>query len=79
MDFENAVVVSSFPNQETAEAAVSLLKSEGVDAVIGADGAGGELPNLELARGVRVYVQSENEEFARALLEQGADDVDDGS
>lgn len=76
MDFENAVVVSSFPNQETAEAAVSLLESEGVDAAISADGAGGELPNLELARGVRVYVQAQDEEFARALLEQGGEPDD---
>lgn len=74
MDFENAVVVSTFSNHETAEAAVSLLKSEGVDAVIRSDDAGGELPNLELARGVHVLVQSEDAEFAKALLQQGADD-----
>ncbi len=77
MDFENAVVVSTFPNHETAEAAVSLLQSEGVEAVISSDDAGGEIPSLELARGVRVLVQRENEEFARGLLNQGADQGDD--
>ena len=71
MDFENAVVVGTYSNHETAEAAVSLLRSEGVDAVIQSDDAGGELPNLELARGVRVLVQSEDEEFARGLLTAG--------
>lgn len=71
MDFENAVVVATFPNHETAEAAVSLLKSEGVDAAISSDDAGGELPNLDLGRGIRVYVQSDNAEFAKALLQQG--------
>jgi hypothetical protein len=76
MDFENAVIVASFPNLETAEAAVSLLASEGVEAVISSDGALGELPNLELARGVRVYVQSEQAEFAKALLKQGEDDAE---
>ena len=73
MDFEKAVVVASYPNHETAEAAASLLRSEGVDAVVSADDAGGELPNLGLARRVRVVVQSENEAFARALLHQGED------
>jgi hypothetical protein len=72
MDFENAVVVSSFSNHETAEAAVSLLRSEGIEAEISADDAGGEIPSLDLAGGVRVYVSRDNEEFARALLEQGA-------
>jgi hypothetical protein len=74
MDFENAVVVSTFTNHETAEAAVSLLRSEDIEAIIQSDDAGGELPNLELARGVRVLVQAENAEFARGLLEQGAED-----
>jgi len=68
MDFENAVVVESFTSHELAEAAVSLLRSEGVDAVASADDAGGELPNLDLARGVRVLVPSESLEFARELL-----------
>ena len=73
MDFEKAVIVASYPNHETAEAAVSLLGSEGIDAVVSSDDAGGELPNLGVARRVRVLVQSENEAFARALLNQGED------
>lgn len=68
MDFEDAVVVESFSSHELAEAAVSLLRSEGVDAVVSADDAGGELPNLDLAGGVRVLVPSESLDFARELL-----------
>ena len=68
MDFEDAVVVESFSSHELAEAAVSLLRSEGVDAVMSADDAGGELPNLDLAGGVRVLVPSASLEFARELL-----------
>lgn len=68
MDFEDAVVVESFSSHELAEAAVSLLSSEGVDAVISADDAGGELPNLDLAGGVRVLVPSASLDFARELL-----------
>ena len=74
MDFETAVVVSTFPNREIAEAAVSLLASEGIEAVISSDDAGGELPNLDLGRGVRVFVNAESAEFAKALLEQGEED-----
>ena len=76
MDFENAVVVSTFPIRETAEAAVSLLQSEGIDAILHSDNAGGELPNLDVGGGVRVLVSRENLEFAKALLEQG--DAGDG-
>ena len=71
MDFENAVVVANFATHAMAEAAVSLLKSEGVEAVITSDDAGGELPNLDVGATIRVLVQSENEEFARGLLTQG--------
>ena len=74
MDFENAVVVANFGSHAMAEAAVSLLKSEGVAAVISSDDAGGELPNLDIGKKIRVLVQSENEEFARALLTQGEGD-----
>ncbi|MBW2422107.1 MAG: hypothetical protein JRH19_26480 [Deltaproteobacteria bacterium] len=68
MDFEDAVVVESFSSHELAEAAVSLLRSEGVEAVVSADDAGGELPNLDLAGGVRVLVPSASLDFARELL-----------
>ena len=66
--------MSTFPNREIAEAAVSLLDSEGIEAVISSDDAGGELPNLDLGRGVRVFVNAESAEFAKALLEQGEED-----
>lgn len=68
MDFETAILVATAPNRETAEAIVSLLASEGIDAVSSSDDAGGELPNLDLGRGVRVYVESRDAEFAKGLL-----------
>ena len=77
MDFENAVVVASFENPETAEAAASLLRSEGIDATVSADDAGGELPNLDFGRAVRVFVPAAEEEFARAILNQGDEDAGD--
>jgi hypothetical protein len=77
MNFETAVVVSTFSDKATAAAAVSLLQSEGIEAAIASDDAGGEIPSLDLARGVRVLVQEEHAEFAKALLEQGADSSDE--
>ena len=74
MDFENAVVVSTFANRQTAQAAVSLLESEGLEAAILSDDAGGELPNLDLGGRSRVYVAAKDEEFARGLLTQGDDE-----
>jgi len=69
MDFETAVIVGTYPNHETAEAIVSLLASENIEAVLQSDDAGGELPNLDLARGIRVYVRKEDAEFAKGLLD----------
>ena len=69
MDFERAVVVGTYPNHATAEAIVSLLASEGIEAVLLSDDAGGELPNLDVGGGIRVCVLDENAEFARGLLD----------
>lgn len=71
MDFENAVVLATYPNHETAEAIVSLLASEGIEAVATSDDAGGELPNLDVGRGVRVYVREEDAEFAQGVVSAG--------
>ena len=73
MDFEHAVVLGTYPNHETAEAIVSLLASEGVEAVLTSDDAGGELPNLDVGRGIRVYVQEADAEFAKGLLDAEPD------
>ena len=68
MDFENAVVATTFANHASAEAAVSLLASEGIEASISSDDAGGELPNLDVGRAIRVFVAAKDREFARGVL-----------
>jgi hypothetical protein len=80
-DEENAMpptpdaVVETFSEKSFAEAAVSLLLSEGIEAHIHSDDAGHELPNLDFARGVRVVVAPEDLERARAILNvAGGDD-----
>ncbi len=78
MDLERAVVVQSFATAATAEAAVGLLQSEGIDAMVRADDAGGTLPNLDLVRGAKVLVDAQNEERARELLNAGLDESETG-
>ena len=68
MDLESAVVVDTYSDRSFAESAVSLLESEGIDAIIRSDDAGHALPNLDLARGARVLVAPADAERARELL-----------
>ena len=65
MNFD-AVVVATFESHALADAAVSLLQSEGIEAAALADDAG-------------VVVPKEHAEFARALLNSGTSDPDSNS
>jgi len=67
-------VVETFSDRSFAEAAVSLLSSEGIEAHVHSDDAGHELPNLDFARGVRVVVAPEDLDRARAILNTAAGD-----
>ena len=69
---EGGVSVESFSDRSFAEAAVSLLALEGIAAQLDADDAGHELPNLDFARGVRVYVAEEDAERAVEILNAAA-------
>jgi hypothetical protein len=68
------VVIDSFSDKAFAEAAVSLLASEGIDAWIRADDAGGGLPNLDFAKGARVLVAEVDAERARGILNTAAEE-----
>jgi hypothetical protein len=56
-----------------AELIVGMLRSNGVSAVLSADDAGGQEPQLQLA-GVRVLVIPSDEAAARQLLATAGDD-----
>jgi hypothetical protein len=70
---EDRVVVESFSDKAFAEAAASLLESEGIASAIISDDAGGELPNLDFARGVRLLVAQADLESARGILNAAGD------
>jgi hypothetical protein len=61
------VSVAVVSSRAEAELIVGLLGSEGVRAVVGADDAGGQEPQLQL-QGVDVFVSSSDEAFARRVL-----------
>lgn len=74
MNLDQAAIVTTFQNHETAEAAASLLLSEGVETLIRSDDAGGELPNLDMGKSIRLLAEVESVEFARGVL--GLDGMD---
>jgi hypothetical protein len=68
MNLDDAIVLETFPNRIAAELAAGLLESEGVEAMVAADDAGGTYPMLQFIRGVRLLVYKEDEARAREIL-----------
>ena len=80
MNLDDAVVLETFSNRIEAEMAAGLLESEGVEAMVMADDAGGTYPMLQFIRGVRLMVFKEDVARAREILAdmaQGGDLVVD--
>ena len=57
-----------------AELIVGMLRSNGVEAILSADDAGGQQPPLQIA-GVRVLVTPSDEALARQLLADTGEDT----
>jgi hypothetical protein len=76
MDTEVEAVIETFSDKAFAEAAVSLLASEQIDAWIRSDDAGGGFPNLDFARGVRLMVAPADKARATAILNGGSEEPD---
>ena len=68
MNLDDAVVLETFSNRIEAEMAAGLLESEGIEATVMADDAGGTYPMLQFVRGVRLMVYREDEARAREIL-----------
>ena len=69
MNLDDAIVLETFPNRIAAEMAAGLLESEGVEAMVPADDAGGAYPSLAFFHGVRLLVYKEDEARAREILQ----------
>jgi hypothetical protein len=69
LDLDDAVIIETFTSRAVAELAAGLLESEGIEALILADDAGGLYPMLQFIRGVRLLVAKEDEAQAREILQ----------
>ena len=68
------VTVAVVTSQFEAELIVGLLQSNGLDASVSADDAGGQEPQLQL-QGVRVLVARSDEAAARQILAEAETDA----
>ena len=68
MDFDDAVVLETFPSRIEAEMTQGILEGEGIEAVIMADDAGGAYPMFQFIRGVKLMVAAEDEARAKEIL-----------
>ena len=68
LNLDDAVVLETFPNRIAAEMAAGVLASEGIEALVMADDAGGAYPMLQFIRGVRLLVAPEDRYRAREIL-----------
>jgi inosine/xanthosine triphosphate pyrophosphatase family protein len=69
LNLDDAIVLETFASRIEAEMAAGLLESEGVEAMVLADDAGGAYPMLQFIRGVRLMVYREDEARAREILQ----------
>ena len=67
----STVTVAVVASRMEGELVVGLLSSHGIDAIVAADDAGGQEPQLQL-QGVRVLVGRDDEDEARELLADAA-------
>lgn len=63
-------VVGTYPTEVEAQIAQAVLRANDIASIIMRDDAGGMLPSLHLLAEVRLAVNEEDEEEARALLEE---------
>lgn len=62
------VRVGTYSDRMSAENAKNFLESAGIEAMLSSDDAGGLRPELTLARGVKLWVNEEDEKEALAVL-----------
>jgi hypothetical protein len=68
VDFDDAVVLETFPSRIEAEMAQGILEAEGIETMVMADDAGGAYPMLQFVRGVKLLVAPEDEAQAKEIL-----------
>ena len=69
------VVIRTYTNIVDAEVARAELEAAGIEAFVLSDDAGGMLPSLQIAAGVRLAVRDEDAEKALAYLDAVAEET----
>jgi hypothetical protein len=72
LNLDDALVLETFSNRIEADIVAGLLESEGIEARIMADDAGGAYPSFQFFHGVRLMVYREDEARAREILQDMA-------
>lgn len=68
MNSDQAVVLRTYPSEAAASIAASRLEFEGVEVHLQKDDCGGAYPSLQMCRGVRLLVKSEDLEDAEKIV-----------
>jgi hypothetical protein len=68
LNLDDAIVLETFSTRIEAEMAAGVLESEGIEAMVRADDAGGAYPMLQFVRGVRLMVAQADEARAKEIL-----------
>ena len=76
MNFDDAIVLETFPSRIEAEMAQGILEEEGIETVVMADDAGGSYPMFQFIRSVKLMVATEDEARAKEILAAMADGGD---
>jgi len=74
---EEMVNIAVFSNAAEAAIVRGRLAEAGIESMVSMDDAGGMIPSLQLATGVRLFVQAEDAEEAQALLKAEYSDEED--
>ena len=74
---EEMVNIAVFSSAAEAAIVRGRLAEAGIESMVSIDDAGGMIPSLQLAAGVRLYVKAEDEEQAQTLLEAEYSDEED--
>lgn len=69
-----SAVVAQVPTTLEAELIVGMLETNGIEAAVSSDDAGGNEPQLQLTQGVRVLVAAADEDVARELIATAGDE-----
>jgi hypothetical protein len=70
MKQSNLILIKTFLSEPNARIASAYLESQGIDTLIKKDDAEGNYPSLQLASGVRLFVNNADEQAALALLNE---------